>query len=157
SLYCVSCSRSAGLPPPAHQHMVRLVHVGSVRGASRHRLLRHAAHRADRGLVVVLVVFAGIFVAAGLFALTAGLIAVRATLARQPAVDHPLAAGVLGEDEAAPVTAGDANVVYRAAEPLLALASDLGTRLSPKGRRDLIERRIIYAGREGSLRVEQIV
>lgn len=103
-----------------------------------------------------MVVVAGLLVAVGLFALTVGLVSVRAMLIRQPAVDHPLASSVLGDDDVAPVRATDANVVYRVFEPLLGLASDLGSRLSPKGRRDLIERRIVYAGREGSLRVEQI-
>jgi hypothetical protein len=101
---------------------------------------------------VTVVVFAGVLVAAGLFALVFGLVTMRSQVVAQP-IGTTTVVTPEGEERPAP----EPGSVYRVAEPLLAAAAQFGERLSPRGRRDLIQRRIIYAGREGTLRVEQIV
>jgi tight adherence protein C len=93
-----------------------------------------------------------LFVAVGLFAFVAGLIAVRSQVAAQPA-GAPTVVADDGTEQPAP----EPGSAYRILEPLLAVAADLGGRLSPRGRRELLERRIVYAGRESTLRVEQVV
>jgi tight adherence protein C len=96
-----------------------------------------------------------VLVAGGLFALVVGIAAMRTTYAGQPAVAHT----ALGPDDTEIVDdpIAHASFVYRASEPLLAAAARLGAGLSPRARRDLLARRIIYAGREGSLTVEQLI
>jgi tight adherence protein C len=61
---------------------------------------------------------------------------------------------VLGFDESPTVSAG---VVHRALEPLLDQAAKLMRKLSPAARLDLIGRRIVYAGLEGRVTVENIL
>lgn len=71
---------------------------------------------------------------------------------RRLVADTAAVVGVI--DEPAPVSAG---VVHRALEPLLDQAARLMRALSPAARLDLIGRRIIYAGLEGRLTVENVL
>jgi tight adherence protein C len=104
----------------------------------------------------VVVAFATVLVAAGLFALVFGLIASRAQVAEQSAAAGgglpPMITVESGES-----TPPEPPAFNRITEPLLSGAAALGERLSPAGRRELISRRIVYAGREATLTVEQIV
>lgn len=93
-----------------------------------------------------------LLVAGGLFAAVAGLVTVRQEVGTAPT---PIETALgLREDEAP--TEGT-SVVYRALEPVVALAVDAVSRLSPRGRVDLIRRRIVLAGREGELSAERVL
>jgi tight adherence protein C len=89
-----------------------------------------------------------LFVAVGLGVVGGGVFASRRVVA-------DAAAGVLVDlDEAPSVTPG---VVHRALEPVLDQAARMMRKLSPAARLDLIGRRIVYAGLEGRVTVENIL
>lgn len=54
-------------------------------------------------------------------------------------------------------TSESPSLVFRALEPLLAVGGRLVGRLSPRGRLDLIRRRLLYAGMEGRVRPERVL
>lgn len=94
-----------------------------------------------------MIALATLFVAVGCGIVAAGLFASRRAVAE--------AANVAAlYDEPAPVRAG---IVHRALEPLLDQAARMMRALSPAARLDLIGRRIIYAGLEGKLTVENML
>jgi tight adherence protein C len=106
------------------------------------------------------VAIAVVLVGVGLFALAAGVIAMRGAVAAQPTVAQgvsPTVATIAVDPDDGGVSHGEPGTVYRVAEPIFAAAVRLGDRLSPRSRRDLLQRRIIYAGREASITVQQIV
>ena len=109
-----------------------------------------------------MLIVGGLLVAVGLFALAAGIAAIRTTFAGQPSVaDAALAPGAAGAVDGAPTRVADpveqASFFYRAFEPALAFAAQIGAGLSPRARRDLLARRIVYAAREGTVTVEQLI
>lgn len=94
-----------------------------------------------------MIALATLFVAVGCGIVSAGLYASRRTVAQAADV------AVL-YDEPVPVKAG---VVHRALEPLFDQAARLMRALSPAARLDLLGRRIVYAGLEGKLTVENVL
>ena len=94
-----------------------------------------------------MIALASLFVAVGCGIVAAGLFASRRTVVEAANV------AVL-YDEMTPVRAG---IVHRALEPLLDQAARMMRALSPATRLDLIGRRIIYAGLEGKLTVENVL
>ncbi len=94
-----------------------------------------------------MIALASLFVAVGCGVVAAGLFASRHAVAEAANV------GVM-YDEAPVVKPG---VVHRALEPLLAQAARMMRTLSPTARLDLIGRRLIYAGLEGKLTVENVL
>jgi tight adherence protein C len=93
------------------------------------------------------IALASLFVAVGCGIVAAGLFAGRHAVAEAANV------AVLSDDPA-PARAG---VVHRALEPLLDQAARMMRALSPAARLDLIGRRIVYAGLEGKLTVENVL
>jgi tight adherence protein C len=92
------------------------------------------------------IVLASLLVAIGLGVAAAGVAASRALVAE--------GAGSVELVEAPPQRGG---FVHRALEPLLDAAARLMRRLSPATRLDLIGRRIVYAGLDGRMTVEQVL
>ncbi len=99
-----------------------------------------------------MLILALLLVGAGLFAAVAGLVAVRQEVGPAPT---PIETA-LGLRDDAPSAEGT-SVVYRALEPVVALGIDAVRRLSPRGRVDLIRRRIVLSGQEGSLTAERVL
>ncbi|MGH9155932.1 MAG: type II secretion system F family protein [Acidimicrobiales bacterium] len=56
-----------------------------------------------------------------------------------------------------PPATGEPGLLFRAVEPLLVTGGRLVGRVSPKGRLDLIRRRLLYAGMEGRVRPERVL
>lgn len=94
-----------------------------------------------------MIALACLFVAVGCGIVGGGLFASRRTVA------EAAGAAVMYDDQPT-VKAG---VVHRALEPLLNQAAQLMRAVSPTARLDLIGRRIIYAGLEGKLTVENVL
>ena len=72
-----------------------------------------------------------------------------------------LASGATAVDvalgRAAEAPAADPGLLYRVLEPALAAGGRLVAKLSPRGRLDMIRRRLVYAGMEGRVRPEQVL
>lgn len=56
-----------------------------------------------------------------------------------------------------PTPAERAGAVFRALEPLLTFGGAVMGRVSPKGRLELIRRRLVYAGMDGTVRAERVL
>jgi tight adherence protein C len=95
-----------------------------------------------------MVLLAVVFVAAGLGVAGAGLYASRAALAT-----HAQAALTALDNAPRP----DAGVAYRFLEPLAEASARAVRRLSPARRLELTRQRIVYAGREATLTLEQML
>jgi len=54
-------------------------------------------------------------------------------------------------------SAGDPGLLFRAVEPALAAGGRVIAKVSPKGRLELIRRRLLYAGMEGRVRAERVL
>jgi tight adherence protein C len=100
-------------------------------------------------------VLSALLVAVGLFLLAAGMVATRLQVADRPSrIDAVLGDGspeVLEEAEHGP------SLGYRALAPLFDRLGDIGRRLSPSGRVEILTRRIVYAGLESKWTAERVL
>lgn len=95
-----------------------------------------------------------VLVAVGLFALVFALAETRVRVAGSASVIE-VALGEADPDERR--TSEGTSVLYRALEPVLASSARLVGRLSPRSRVDLVRRRLVLAGLEGTVTVERVL